>query len=53
MKPKKEEASETLNEFGNIAEDTEEKKMAHSYHYKNLLMKKSTNTNRKGGGRHN
>ena len=41
MKPKKEEASAILNELGDIVEDTEEIKMAYSYHYKNLLMQKS------------
>ena len=40
MKPKKEEASAILNEFGDIVVDTEERKMVYSYHYKNLLMQK-------------
>ena len=41
MKPKKEEASAILNEFGDIVVDTEERKMVYSYHYKNLLMQKN------------
>ena len=44
--------SAILNELGNIDEDAEDIEMV-TDHYKNLLTRKSRNTNKKRGGRYN